>query len=373
MAPTTRLHFLPFELNSILSRQTRLASRPQYPLLFLSRPRCRTLHLYKAAHISRRDSTLGQHKILPFNLYHVPNLSESNHKITLITKPGGEELQKELSLEDALALVQPGQVLYQTDEIPKSLSQNWEKLREDELQNKFNRYAIYETGKRRFPIASKKVASIKFVHLAALKEIHCSLSSTPDYTTILLDRTYQFLNAGHPVEFCLRLRGSKVKKADRWLGYDFSAWYWMHQNFPHLRPDFILKGMPEGAYFKVSPWSDGNHLQWVMAMPTADELATGIRPNMDRRLGVLKKRVQDAMDSGKQSQLPASLRQKLIDAGIEAYSLQNGEPKGVTSPGKIIKSNAEGQKIQQVRGRWDQDRWLVPRTKDKSKENRRQG
>lgn len=145
------------------------------------------------------------------------------------------------------------------------------------------------------------------------------LSSPTDYFRISLDRAWQFVKSGSPVEFRIRLRGSTAKKEKLERG-DIERWRWMHNHWPHLRPDFILKAMPKGSRYLIEPVSDGYIVQFVISLE-AERM-----PSMDlnKRLWKIKSGVDKSMRTGRQSQLPSIVRKRLQDQGIKSYSVHSG-------------------------------------------------
>ncbi|ORX99795.1 hypothetical protein BCR34DRAFT_576274 [Clohesyomyces aquaticus] len=410
MTASPRLHALPTEFASIVLRQTRSNLCRHLHSWFLSHPQSRCLHLYVTANAK---STLGNHKLLPFTRYKLPPPENSNQKIIVrlpVPPPENIDAKKEapvedneavqvdnnegvpkgqtnairegiwedqagwweeteMSLKEVLDLVRPGQLLYPLDPLPKWATRE-DGIRKRGLEKQCKRYGIIEAGKRNLPIARKKVASISYVHLGMLKEIHFSLNCSSNFAKLQLDRTFQFIQAGHPVEFCIRRSGAKKDRETKSqlepVVGAHSTWHWIHNHFPHMRPDVILKGMPQGTYFKISPWSDGNHVQWVMAPTTQQEIKSGMYINFDKRLDKVKARVKEDIRTGKQAQLPMLYRKKLIESGSQDYSLDTGEPKGLVGDERVHLNNHKAEFVEWGGG-WSKDeRWLSPAKKKRN-------
>lgn len=67
-----------------------------------------------------------------------------------------------------------------------------------------------------------------------------------------------------------------------------TLWPWLHDHFPHLRLDVILKTMPEGAHLMFSSFPDGRHVQFVVVgMPVS---AKAKKQDMTKKLVRLKGR-----------------------------------------------------------------------------------
>jgi hypothetical protein len=157
----------------------------------------------------------------------------------------------------------------------------------------------------------------------SLKNINFNLASPVEYCKISLDRAYQFIEAGSPVEIRTRLQGQMLAKEDRIKPGDPEVWPWIHKYFPHLRPDFILKSMPEGTVFLINPVSDGRIVQWVMSK-SAQETAP---VDLTKRLLRVKESVKQSTQKGKQSMLPKVLRKQLSESGQKDYSVNTAMPR----------------------------------------------
>jgi hypothetical protein len=313
-----------------LTTALRPQHHPQSAVLLRRPPQCRALHLYKTA---RSKTVLGQHKILPFQIYKPPAPSESKHKINLWTKIGGEQIAEGLTLEEVLEnYISPGNMLYLTQPVKKGHSENWEYMKKNNIPQEFNNYAIVKAGDRTIHIAQHKQRNHpnpEFRDLAGLKEIHVNLASPVAYWMLVLARAYAFLDNGNQVEFSIRFKGSYVRKETRRQPGDQEVWPWMHNHFPHLRPDFILKGMPKGTYYMIHPFSDGKHVQFVLAMPHTSNKTSPLKRNFTKRALLVKSMVETSIGAGRQPQLPMIHRKKLIEAGSDMYSLDSGVAKAV--------------------------------------------
>jgi hypothetical protein len=261
------------------------------------------------------------HKVLPFELYDVPKLSESTHTIDLVkdkqdsTEP---KIASGLSLKTVYEeYVKPGEMLYLTEAMKKGTAENYDKLKRDNIPSAFQTYALVKAGSTPVKIVNPQLGK----QLGGLKVIPFSLSSPPLWVRMQLDRAYQFIAAGSPVEIRIRLKGSVTNKSEKTKPGNREIWPWMHNHFPHLRPDFIMKGMPEGTKYGVKPVSDGRHVQWVMMDGNKE-----ITCDFTKRLFKVKQSVQAAIKRGKQGELPAAIRRDLVAAGHEAYSIRTGMP-----------------------------------------------
>jgi hypothetical protein len=94
--------------------------------------------------------------------------------------------------------------------------------------------------------------------------------------------------------------------------------------FPHLRPDFILKSMPEGSRYMIEPVSNGKKVQLVIVKPNPKIIHSG---GLTERLFKVKKSVETSIDRGGQGQLPKVVRSELLASGNKRYSARTGLPR----------------------------------------------
>ncbi|KAF3002959.1 hypothetical protein E8E13_004320 [Curvularia kusanoi] len=293
MPPTTRLPTVQFR--SLLSQPINIRLQT---LCDFVRPRCatippattclahrRSLHLYKTA---RAKTVLGMHKTLDFERYDEAPLSESDHKVNIVQR--GPQGAKTTIVAEGLSLqevydnhVGPGKMLYRVDEISKKLAGSFDMLQAQDIPSTYNNYAIVEAG----TIPSNIRASQKLLKQhGALKNTILLLSSPVPYQALVLDRSYQFIEHGSPVEFRIRfVLPAMIKKYKGVPPSDLIPWMLAH--FPHLRPDFILKSMPQGTDYTIKPFTDGLSVQFVLAKQAKQG------PKMD--LTVRLERVKDAV------------------------------------------------------------------------------
>ncbi|KAH7089674.1 hypothetical protein FB567DRAFT_521291 [Paraphoma chrysanthemicola] len=277
----------------------------------------RCLTLYKTA---RAATTLGQHKILPFDRYNVAPPTKSTHKIKLVGGKKGETVIAEsISLQDVYENhIKPGQILYLAQDIPKPVAQQVKRLKETSVPNSHRTFGIFEPGK------GVKVDPRKGKGIGALRVITLALSSPAAYFKLMIDKAYQFVEHGSPVEFAFALkRGNAGDNKHKLDPGDPEDWPWVHEHFPHLRPDFVLKSMPEGSMYSVEPVSNGRTVQFVIIKPSK------IVPkptDYTERLFNVKKAVTESIERGQQGELPSRFRQRLYDQGIRKYSPTSSTP-----------------------------------------------
>lgn len=252
------------------------------------------------------------HKVLTFSPYEVAEPTASPHKVELVEdEHDPTTAAKDISLQELYDNhVKPGHMLYFTKTPQKAIVKRAESLEEDAIPQADRRFALVKAYTRFVHIAKPQ----KGAQFGALKIVIVSLMNPVHYFKLALDRAYQFILAGSPVEFRLRLCSPKLSnKEDRHKPYDAAVWPWLHDRFPHLRPDFVLKGMPEGTVYLVEPVSDGRRVQWVMAKPV-DQMP---KVDLNRRLVQVKTTVGLLVRQGKLRQVPKGLKEGLVATGTK--------------------------------------------------------
>jgi hypothetical protein len=326
MSVSTRIPIV--EFRSLLSPPMRI---PLRALQSLYRPRClptrsgaacsqpcleqrRNLVLWKTA---KAKTVLGMHKVLPFSRYEVAPRNKSEQRVTIVD--GDKVIAQDITLETLYdEHVQPGQILYLNEDIGKSRAENITRLREEKANIYHRTYGIVTAES----IPGNRKDSQKGKGKGALRVTPVTLGSPMQYFKVAMDRSYQFIKHGSPVEFGIRISGKYEKaKEEKLTPVDLSSWQWIHEHFPHLRPDFILRSMPENSRFLVDPVTDGRIIQFVIAAPPFPSLE-----NVTHRLFAVKKSVQKSITQGKQAQLPKWYRSQLQTAGHGAYSAASGVP-----------------------------------------------
>jgi hypothetical protein len=332
MRPTMRLPTV--EFRSLLLPPIRV---PLRALQALHRPHCapsprtarspqcltqrRFLNLYKTA---KAKTVLGQHKALNFVPYEVSLPSEATHRINLYNSDKRQDkttlIAENISFQDVYDKhIKDGRMLFWPYAVDKSTAGRLFKLRGEDIISEHKDYAIMDAHMHNIPINAKQRGS----QLGGCKVLIFNLASPVSHHRIILDRAYQFIEAGAPVEFRIRMQGTQLSKEERIQPGSPEVWPWMHNHVPHLRPDFIMKSMPTGTIFLVKPVSDGRHLQWVMSKP-----ATQMPPiDLTTRFLRVKESVKQSIREGKQSQLPKTMRKQLVEAGLNDYSPNTGLPR----------------------------------------------
>ncbi|KAH3940428.1 hypothetical protein HBI56_132140 [Parastagonospora nodorum] len=282
-------------------------------------PQCltqrRNLQLYKTA---TAETVLGMHKVLPFTQYSLPPLNSSTHLVNLAK---GGEMLAQISLQDVYKNhVMPGQLLYLNEEISKRKAESLE-VKNDVALGKHRTFGIFEAES----IPGNKKDARQGKGIGALRVTPIMLSSPAHYFKHAIDRSYQFIKHGSPVEFTMRFRGAHAKKEEKLLPVGHELWHWIHEHFPHIRPDFILRSMPEGSRFIIEPVTDGRVLQFVIGTDKARHNGP-FRKDLTERLFKVKASVTMSVEQGKQAQLPKYYRDQLQRAGNKAYSPMTGLP-----------------------------------------------
>jgi hypothetical protein len=310
-----------------LNRRPLPSSRPPS---FLSSPsHCRALHLYKTA---KAQTIHGQHKVIPFSLYEPPPPKDSNQRINLVDPKSSEVLHENITFEELYNdHLKDGLLLHQVDPVPKPYSGSIEMMQAEDIPNKHNNYALVKAKTLpgiKIRVDKPKIMNMEnkyFKQLAMLKEVHVQLDSPAAFWRISLDRAYQFLEHACPVEVVIRISGKHTAAKDKLHPGPADRWPWMHNSFPHLRPDFWMKSMPKGTSYLVKPVSDGRVVQWVMSMPY--EKSGNAIKDLTKRLFKVQTACKANIAKGQQPEMPMVLRFNLIQAGSTDYSLQSGAPK----------------------------------------------
>ncbi|KAJ4378984.1 hypothetical protein N0V86_005861 [Didymella sp. IMI 355093] len=291
-------------------------SRPQCAPVALSRAapaaNCvaqrRSLHLYKTA---RAKTALGMHKILDFVRFDVKPPSESTHRVNLVKWGKGKEfndkftiVKENLSLEELYEHVSHGQFIYQADQIPKRIDGKFKDLRDHNIPAQSNNYAIGIAKQTEWNSVDQVSNKVKHAaqkdgnQLGALKTVIMLLSNPVSYKLLSLDRAYQFVELGSPVEFRIRLHDSAVAVKKKAAVPDPELVPWMMDHFPHLRPDFILKAMPAGTKYVVNPVTDGRIVQFVVGR----DVKQAPKLDLTTRLFRVKKAVENTLPNNPMAQ-----------------------------------------------------------------------
>lgn len=232
-----------------------------------------------------------------------------------------QRITKRVSLHDAyIKALKPGWFLVPKEAIVKKISENYEELVKN--TSRYNAYILQKT-RSNVPVAKKKPTSnsAQVQLMSALKELNFELGSSPEFFRIQMERAHAFLDAGHPVEFNMRAKQNKKKEAHP------EMLNLILEHFPHLRPDFILQSMPEGTVYLVDPFVSGGHVKWAFVKKVHHT-----QGSMSKGILARKKKVAEAIEKGYASQLPKKMREKLIKAGHEEYSLDTGTTKKMAKP-----------------------------------------
>lgn len=278
------------------------------------------MNLYKTA---KSKTLLGQHKSLTFSPYQIEPPSASSHRINLFETDKHHSkyqlIAEDVSFQEAYdSYVKPGHMIYCMKELKKGMAKTFATEEKEHLLDEYKNFSFVEAKSHRIPLNSPQ----KGRQLGGLKNIIFNESSPVSHYRLSMDRAYQFIELGSPVEFRIRLQGS-VAKEQRLMPGDPTIWPWMHAHFPHLRPDFILKEMPEGTTFLINPVSDGRVCQWVLAKPTT----VSSTQDLDKRFEKVQKGVVQSIRKGQQEMLPQQMRLQLAESGNENYSPNTGMPR----------------------------------------------
>lgn len=304
------------------------------------------------------------HKVLPFDKYEIAPPTASEHRVTLVDnkKNSNEVLAADITLQELYDHVKPGQLLHLTAEVPKRIAGKIASLKAENAASTHKYYSFFAP----YTIPGNRVDPKKGKGPGALRCLPMNLEAPVAYYKLNLDRAYQFIEAGSPVEFRLRIKGATQKKEQRMKPGDINNWIWLHDHFPHLRPDFILKSMPEGSRYMIEPVSDGKKVLFVIVKPNKN--ITHSFGNLTNRLFKVKASVEASVDKGSQGQLPKVVRSELSASGNRNYSPLTGLPReqveaafGADSPEHSdLFVDGDGKRLQP-----SSSRYMVPDKKEK--------
>lgn len=239
------------------------------------------------------------------------------HKINIVkwangpsTQDGSQPPKSKVVIAEGLTpkeaydrFVKPGQMLT----LAETMHKGWVRpqlaaMQQLQAPEKFNDYVITKPYRLDTPVVvtGKKAKGHRPGDLVVppsmyekLREVHLLLHSPTSYWQEMLDRAYQFLELGCPVEFVIRARNSNGAKKARWRSAGTEQMdYWL-AHFPHMRPDVILRSMPAGTKFIIDPVTDGRALQFVLAIPK------GSMQDLNERLQNVKMMVTEAIEAGR--------------------------------------------------------------------------
>ena len=275
-------------------------------------------------------TVLGQHKVLTFDKYDVESVAPRaavEHRINLYQ--GGKKESDRSLIAENISLqtlydehIKDGQLLYMTKHLDKKTIAGFHSPTKPGVTGEYRDMALMKSHSYSVPIKRAQKMN-KGKTLGPLKVVIFTLVSPPEYIRLCMDRAYQFIESGSPVEMRTRMQGQKLSKEERIRAGNPEVWPRLHSHFPHLRPDFILKSMPEGTKYFVEPVSDGRIVQWVMGVPAKAQP----QANFTKRLFTVKRSVQKSIEEGQQAMLPKIMREQLQETGNLNYSKNTGLPK----------------------------------------------
>jgi hypothetical protein len=305
---------------------------------------CRAFHLWRTA---TARTTLGMHKVVPFYRYEPPTPAESTHRINLWDSPYGEVVAENVTLEEVYNKhIRPGHILYLCEKIDANRIVDHIKADQCKDYAFMNPYSTNAHVKFDKPMYTNEERTEVKQH-GELKKIPILATVSVDHYQLQMDRTFRLIEGGCKVEFLVKMKNHKIPKEERLKPGPEDMWPWMHNHLPHLRPDFILKAMPEGTVYLIEPVSDGKSCMWVMALPSPS-----FRQDLTRRLFKVKGAITSSIAKGMQDGLPVTLRTALIESGNDSYVLgsslsKNGFSQPNRRPGTDKISNALSEAIKE--------------------------
>ncbi|KAF2741685.1 hypothetical protein M011DRAFT_482343 [Sporormia fimetaria CBS 119925] len=290
---------------------------------------CRRLHLHKVA---TAKTLLGQHKIMPFELYSPPSYRAADeNKVRLVShvdQEEGGELVTFTELYDKH--IKPGHLLCPAGEkIPKADAHNLERLKTNKIWET-RKYYITQAGLG--PLRKKDLRGEEVgrpLHPGPLKEIKLQLGGDSAYWRVALNRAYVFLERGCRVEIAMRFYSSK--KAGPKTARDPELWPWIHTHFPHMRPDFICKSMPAGTRFLIHPFEDGRYIHFVL-------VREDILPNsLTQRVLTMKARLEAKLGKPSNKNVEPSVLDRGANSENDMTEEQLGGIHATSLPGSMQK------------------------------------
>lgn len=306
------------------------ASAVTRPLPWASQRRSIKLYLYAKSKV-----LLGKQKILAFSPYTVPKFSR-DHKVNLkFRKAIGRTTPEyegagDIDFWELRKQVKPGRMLYLCDaQNAGKITRYFSTLKNGDSSSLPRNYALVgpvrdrQQDAEKPSIESSKEAAedgaaepqllgedqdeaaepqplaqgrIRTIGPQAVKGAHFKLNSPDVYWQRMLAKSYEFIAKGSPVEFSIYFRAPKMARHEELLPMSNDLIDWAMLRFPHLRPDFILRGMPEGSVFMIRPVSNGRVVQFVIALKQIVPLMKASK--LDERLKIKKEMVREAVQKG---------------------------------------------------------------------------
>ena len=156
---------------------------------------------------------------------------------------------------------------------------------------KKNSYLLVDISNSRPP---KRITSVK---AWGAKLLYFSNRTSPSLYIIMLKKAWHFINSGVRVEFHVQAKGltgkpiankeARMTGVAVYKGQKLEQFNWKDEeslaklsldpsSMIHLRPDVILRAMPEGTHYAISPVANFEQYVWVLAPPNMHE-QDGIR------------------------------------------------------------------------------------------------
>ncbi|CAI6329040.1 unnamed protein product [Periconia digitata] len=306
-------------------------SLPPLPPQWLTIPQHRTLRLYP---LLKLKNTVGAHPLLELHRYEPPKLEDTEQRINLYSDKK-KLVAANITLAEAYSRVQPGHILYPLKLPPDQREmKNLDAMRQHNLPDTYNKYIMGEP--KPGPPPKKKKGNgpppppdfnTHYQH-QGFKTIPFGGKMMTDIWLVenQLSKAHRFLEARHPVEMQFRVPGVPLRTGTRAqkrysvtpeLNPDrLQDWRWLHSHLPYLHPDFILRGMPPGTSFWVTPHTTGSTLYMVFGPPGTTKFNGDEKLNETKSLLALKIRL------GHQPNLPQRFRELLVEGGNTGYSTE---------------------------------------------------
>lgn len=240
---------------------------------------CRSLSLYNTA---RAATVHGMHAILDFSRYDLLPPAQSPHAVNIVKQKLGEDgedpsVLKGLSLKQLLANhIRPGRFLRLAAAVPRAdACPNEHALKSRRTAAKHRDYVLVDaySPASKPAVKRKSTAWALYVHghdqledLQRRRDINLQLATPVKHFEDTINRAYQCIQIGCPVEFNICVRHCSANEAAKLFseGDPVDSLDYVFDHFPHLRPDLIFKSMPEATCWVVHPFTNGRNVRFVL-------------------------------------------------------------------------------------------------------------
>ncbi|KAL5451869.1 hypothetical protein PMIN05_000255 [Paraphaeosphaeria minitans] len=264
------------------------------------------------------------HKIMNYERYDPPTIAELDHKINILkdveNDVGGkvrETVAEGVTLGQVFDdYIEPGKILRLAGTMPRiDTPPNKDAMEKRRSADRYRDYVVFDafsTGAQA-EVGGRKATRARgnhneITHMLGLREVKLQLGTPMTHFAQMLDKAYQFIELGCPVEFDICIRHCTDKQAAVLFkgSNPINSLDYVYKHFPHLRSDFIHKSMPIGTRWIVYPFTNSRHVQFVLGRATKrDEFGMS---NFTKRVLKVQKAVIQGVEEGWAQQLPRKIR-----------------------------------------------------------------